>query len=156
MIFLSFKFCVWILSGQWCSMIQWNVSRMPKHRAPAPPGDQIPDTQAPPPPLPLNSRHSSSSQSLRSNTSSTSEMGHNSFDRRQDPKRLPYFFSNFTSQDEVFIYFYGTWCNCMIRIWLILMFCWNMLYHETWKWISLVQIYNARTIYNYTILRLIW
>lgn len=103
MIFLSFKFCVWILSGQWCSMIQWNVSRMPKHRAPAPPGDQIPDTQAPPPPLPLNSRHSSSSQSLRSNTSSTSEMGHNSFDRRQDPKRLPYFFSNFTSQEEVFI-----------------------------------------------------
>lgn len=52
--------------------------------------------------------------------------------------------------------FYGTWCNCMIRIWLILMFCWNMLYHETWKLISLVQIYNARTIYNYTILRLIW
>lgn len=37
--------------------------------------------------------------------------------------------------------FYGTCYNCMIMIlFIILMFCWNMLNRDTWKWISLVQI----------------
>nr|XP_022297904.1 uncharacterized protein LOC111107159 [Crassostrea virginica]XP_022297905.1 uncharacterized protein LOC111107159 [Crassostrea virginica] len=76
---------------------------MPKKRAPLPPSsnDTPPDSPPPPPPGKLHPKHSSSSSSLRSITSTGSGSGFEMGVNRQNPRHLPFFYSNFTSQEEV-------------------------------------------------------
>lgn len=77
---------------------------MPKRHAPQPPptGDTPPDSPAPPPPGPLTQKRSQSSISSWSSVGTQgSDMGLNTLDSRTDYRKLRYFYSNFTNQEEV-------------------------------------------------------